>query len=582
MNIHFKIKNQQIERLDSNKLVEKSKEYVKAFFIFSDDWNGHEKTITFTSNKDNISYNVKLVEDSCLVPWEVITSFGFTISGFGEGESFITLNKIEIEVDESGLTEEGEVPGTPTPTQWELYKEEVEALIDQVPMVENVTSQQSQDGKNTIVSLHTTDKKIYNIDIPNGKEGPEGPQGNPGPQGLEGEDGVGIKSIYTTIDDSINTTVVFIELTNGELKRFEIPNGDSGEDGRGINSINYYQTDSEGNVTLQINYTDEESDYITISGIKGEDGINGKSAYEIALDNGFKGTEEAWLDSLKGIEGAMGPMGPQGENGVGIKEITTAPSGDGKQTIIFIHTTDENTYEAYIENGRGIEKMEYSNTTTDGQVGIYVCYTDGTTETIWIPNLKGEDGVGIDHIESLRFSTEGYVSFTIYLTNGETTQFELYDGKSAYQTAVDNGFEGTEEEWLTSLKGSKGDDGYTPIKGTDYWTDADKADIKSYVDDEIGNIEAAINEIIELQEMYIESGKEEIIFYVWGNEYKVLEGTTWQEKLKSDKDFCNSIGYYGSKDDTGYVWGSGDFARLTLNNVPVLLTDIIVANAEYN
>ena len=77
MNIHFKIKNQQIERLDSNKLVEKSKEYVKAFFIFSDDWNGHEKTITFTSNKDNISYNVELVEDSCLVPWEVITSFGF-------------------------------------------------------------------------------------------------------------------------------------------------------------------------------------------------------------------------------------------------------------------------------------------------------------------------------------------------------------------------------------------------------------------------------------------------------------------------------------------------------------------------
>jgi hypothetical protein len=29
--------------------------------------------------------------------------------------------------------------------------------------------------------------------------------------------------------------------------------------------------------------------------------------------------------------------------------------------------------------------------------------------------------------------------------------------------------------------------GYTPVRGTDYWTDADKAEIKSYVDDAILN-----------------------------------------------------------------------------------------------
>lgn len=32
-----------------------------------------------------------------------------------------------------------------------------------------------------------------------------------------------------------------------------------------------------------------------------------------------------------------------------------------------------------------------------------------------------------------------------------------------------------------------GADGYTPVRGTDYWTDADKAEIKSYVDDAILN-----------------------------------------------------------------------------------------------
>lgn len=67
------------------------------------------------------------------------------------------------------------------------------------------------------------------------------------------------------------------------------------------------------------------------------------------------------------------------------------------------------------------------------------------------------------------------------------------DGKSAYEIAVDNGFTGTEQEWLESLKGepgealvfddlteeqkaslkgepgSDGKDGYTPIKGEDYF-----------------------------------------------------------------------------------------------------------------
>lgn len=39
---------------------------------------------------------------------------------------------------------------------------------------------------------------------------------------------------------------------------------------------------------------------------------------------------------------------------------------------------------------------------------------------------------------------------------------DLPQGKSAYEVAVDNGFEGTEKEWLESLKGEKGDTGATP------------------------------------------------------------------------------------------------------------------------
>ena len=38
---------------------------------------------------------------------------------------------------------------------------------------------------------------------------------------------------------------------------------------------------------------------------------------------------------------------------------------------------------------------------------------------------------------------------------------------------------------LKGEKGAKGEDGYTPQKGTDYWTDADKAEIQSYVENAI-------------------------------------------------------------------------------------------------
>ena len=41
-------------------------------------------------------------------------------------------------------------------------------------------------------------------------------------------------------------------------------------------------------------------------------GDNGKSAYEIAVDHGYKGTESEWLDSLKGLQGPKGEPGPKG------------------------------------------------------------------------------------------------------------------------------------------------------------------------------------------------------------------------------------------------------------------------------
>ena len=52
-----------------------------------------------------------------------------------------------------------------------------------------------------------------------------------------------------------------------------------------------------------------------IQGRQGEQGEAGLSAYQIAVNEGFEGTKQEWLDSLVGATGAEGPQGPQGETG---------------------------------------------------------------------------------------------------------------------------------------------------------------------------------------------------------------------------------------------------------------------------
>ena len=73
-------------------------------------------------------------------------------------------------------------------------------------------------------------------------------------------------------------------------------------------------------------------------------GADGKSAYEIAVDNGFEGTEEEWLASLKGERGetgAQGVRGPQGEQGPPGENGTDGQDGRGITNITYDSETSE-------------------------------------------------------------------------------------------------------------------------------------------------------------------------------------------------------------------------------------------------
>src|SRR5699024_12719175 len=60
----------------------------------------------------------------------------------------------------------------------------------------------------------------------------------------------------------------------------------------------------------------------------GGTGSEGKSAYEVAVENGFEGDEQAWLDSLIGPEGPQGPPGADGKDGEDGVEGPQGPAGN--------------------------------------------------------------------------------------------------------------------------------------------------------------------------------------------------------------------------------------------------------------
>ena len=61
--------------------------------------------------------------------------------------------------------------------------------------------------------------------------------------------------------------------------------------------------------------------------LKGENGIDGKSAYQLAVEKGFVGTEAEWVASLKGETGPIGPQGEIGPQGIQGETGATGPQG---------------------------------------------------------------------------------------------------------------------------------------------------------------------------------------------------------------------------------------------------------------
>lgn len=129
-----------------------------------------------------------------------------------------------------------------------------------------------------------------------------------------------------------------------------------------------------------------------------KDGKDGKSAYELALDNGFQGSVDDWLLSL------VGKSGKDGFDGIGIKEIGMLSSNGNTDTYSIVFT-DNSTQTFDIVNGIdgqdgvGITKIE--KTSSIGPIDNYtVTFTNLKTETFSVTNgIDGKDGLGIKSVD---------------------------------------------------------------------------------------------------------------------------------------------------------------------------------------
>ena len=130
----------------------------------------------------------------------------------------------------------------------------------------------------------------------------------------------------------------------------------------------------ESGVVITIVDADGETSATLHNGANGEKGTDGKSAYQIAVEQGYQGSESDWLSSLKGDKGDPGDRGLQGIPGEkGEKGDTGADGKDGFSpianvvkdgSVITITITDKNgTTTVTLTEGAAVDLTPYAKVT---------------------------------------------------------------------------------------------------------------------------------------------------------------------------------------------------------------------------
>ena len=137
----------------------------------------------------------------------------------------------------------------------------------------------------------------------------------------------------------------------------------------------------ESGVVITIVDADGETSATLHNGANGEKGTDGKSAYQIAVEQGYQGSESDWLSSLKGDKGEKGNTGAKGNPG--------QDGADGKSAYaIAVEHGYEDSEDKWLLSLKG-EKGDAGVAGKDGFSPIANVVKDGSVITITITDKNG-------------------------------------------------------------------------------------------------------------------------------------------------------------------------------------------------
>ena len=143
-----------------------------------------------------------------------------------------------------------------------------------------------------------------------GAQGPQGPQGIQGPKGDTGPTGANIIKYDGDIPfnghPGLTATFDRSNLQPSDIAKVGDIVFDQFPNGNGVD-IGFWRITSLSSTSCTV--AGLSTGFTIPKGNKGDAGADGKSAYEVAVANGYTGTQAQWLASLKGADGANGKDG---------------------------------------------------------------------------------------------------------------------------------------------------------------------------------------------------------------------------------------------------------------------------------
>lgn len=165
------------------------------------------------------------------------------------------------------------------------------------------------------------------------------------------------------------------------------------------------------------------------------------------------------------------------------------------KTAVF-YSSKTNIKYVVLENDRCMIPWETLSTVGILNIGVFAVQGDVTWGTNYVKNniQAGASSAEASETEPTEDVYQQIIHMIQDLNLGGGGNGTGTGGKSAYEIALEEGFTGTVEEWLVSLTGPQGTQGiqgaagYTPVKGTDYFTAADVAAIKASIVEDLAAI----------------------------------------------------------------------------------------------